>query len=48
MKVFEFLKGKKAYITGLVMVLLGLLENDTQLVLEGLGVCFLRAGIAKV
>ena len=44
----EFLKGKKSFIVGLVTVVLGLLNNDTQLILQGLSVITLRAGIAKV
>lgn len=43
-----FLKGKKAYIVGVLTVVLGLLNQDTQLILQGLGVLTLRAGIAKV
>ena len=44
----EFLEGKKAYIVGVLTVVLGLLNNDTQLILQGLSVITLRAGIAKV
>jgi len=44
----EFLKGKKSFIVGLVTLVLGLLNNDTQLILQGLSVITLRAGIAKV
>jgi len=44
----EFLKGKKSFIVGLITVVLGLLNNDTQLILQGLSVITLRAGIAKV
>ena len=47
-KMIEFLKGKKAYLVGLVTVVLGLLNGDTQMVLQGLGIITLRAGIAKV
>jgi len=47
-KMIEFLKGKKSFIVGLVTLVLGLLNNDTQLILQGLSVITLRAGIAKV
>lgn len=43
----EFLKGKKAYIIGVLMIILGLLQGDNQMVLSGLGFITLRAGIAK-
>lgn len=45
---FKFFKGKKAYIIGALMIVLGLLQGSNQLILEGLGVISLRAGIAKV
>ncbi len=43
-----FLKGKKTYIIAILMVILGWLQNDTKMILEGLGLMTLRAGIAKV
>ena len=42
----NFLKGKKTYIVGLLMIALGLLTADNPLVLEGLGLITLRAGVA--
>lgn len=48
MKILNFLSGKKAYIVAALMVALGLLQGDNQLVLEGLSVATLRAGISKV
>lgn len=47
-KVIEFLRGKKTYIIGALMIALGLLQSDNNLVLEGLGLITLRAGVAKV
>lgn len=44
----QFFSGKKAYIIGILMVILGILQNDPKLILEGFGVITLRAGIAKV
>ena len=43
----EFFKGKKTYVIALLMILLGWLNNDQKLILEGLGLMALRAGIAK-
>ena len=43
----EFLQGKKAYIVGMLMVALGLLQWNLDMVLQGLGVITVRAGIAK-
>ena len=43
----EFLKGKKSYIIGVLMIALGILTGDNQVVLEGLAVITIRAGIKK-
>lgn len=43
----QFLSGKKTYIVGLLMIAQGLLTGDTQLVLEGVGLMTVRAGISK-
>ena len=43
----EFLKGKKTYIVGALMIALGILQKDNQMVLEGIMAITLRAGIAK-
>lgn len=45
--IYCFLKGKKAYIVGFLMIALGLLQGDNSIVLEGLGIMSLRAGISK-
>ena len=45
-EVLRFLNGKKAYLVGALMIVLGILQSDNQLVLEGLGVLTLRKGIA--
>jgi hypothetical protein len=47
MKVLNFLKGKKAYLVAFLMIALGLVNGDDKLVLEGLAVASLRAGISK-
>lgn len=46
-KLVELLDGKKTYIVGVLMIVLGLMTQDNQLVLEGLGLLTLRAGVAK-
>lgn len=43
-----FLSGRKTYAIGVALIIVGLYKNDTQMVLEGLGLCTLRAGINKV
>lgn len=45
LKIIEFLKGKKTYIVGILMIALGALTEDNKLVLEGLGMMALRNGI---
>lgn len=46
-RLVEFLSGKKTYITGVVMVILGLLQGDNKLVLEGIGLITVRQAITK-
>lgn len=47
-KIINLLKGRKSYIIGLLMIVLGILQAEQNLILEGLTVIFLRAGIKKV
>lgn len=47
-RVRDLVSGRKAYVIGVLLVVLGLLQGDNQLVLEGVAVITLRAGIAKV
>lgn len=42
------LKGYKTYFIGLLMIGIGLYYQDKQLVLEGLGLITLRAGLKNV
>lgn len=44
----SFFYGKKTYIVGLLMIALGILQEDNALVLEGVAFMTVRAGIAKV
>ena len=48
MVIINFLRGKKTYIVGILMVILGFLQEDSELILEGVGFVTLRAGIGKV
>lgn len=44
---WDFLKGKKTYIVGILMIILGLLNGDQKMIFEGLGFITLRAGISN-
>ena len=46
-KITKFFQGKKTYVIGILMILLGLLTDDKQMILEGFGFITLRAGISK-
>ena len=46
--VLGFLAGKKTYAIGILLILLGLLQKNPEVVLEGLGLLFLRAGVSKI
>lgn len=48
MNILNFLSGKKTYIVGALTIILGLLNGDNALVLQGLSVITLRSGIAKI
>jgi len=45
---FDFLSGKKAYIVGGLMIALGIMQGNNDIVLQGLSVITLRAGITKI
>jgi len=45
--VFTFLEGKKTYIVGGLMIMLGWLQDDTEMMLQGFGLITLRKGVAK-
>lgn len=46
--VISFVSGKKTYIIAALMVVLGLLQGDNDMVLQGLAFVGLRLGIAKI
>lgn len=48
MEIWNFLKGRKTFIVGFLMIALGLLQNDQKMVLEGIGFITLRLGIKEV
>lgn len=47
-KVMEFLSGKKTYIAAVLTILLGIVQQDNQMIMEGLMVIFLRQGVKKL
>ncbi len=46
--IISFFSGKKAYIVGILMVVLGILQGNQDMILQGLSVITIRAGIAKI
>ena len=48
LNIINFLRGKKAYIVGTLMVILGILQSNNDMILQGLSVITIRAGIAKI
>ena len=46
-KIIDNFKGKKTYIVAILMILLGIINGDNQMILEGLGFITLRAGVAS-
>lgn len=47
-KIQNLFKGKKTYIIGILMIILGAMQGDNQLILEGLGFLTVRAGISNI
>jgi len=48
MFIIDFFKGKKTYIVGILMIILGYLNEDNQMILTGIGLMTLRAGVGKL
>lgn len=48
LNIFSFLQGYKTYIVGLAMIVMGFYNGDYPLILQGIGMMTLRAGIAKM
>lgn len=46
-KLRSLASGKKTYVVALLMIALGIMNGDNQMVLEGIGFLTLRAGISK-
>lgn len=42
------LSGKKTYIIGILLIVLGFYQGDDKTILEGIGFLTLRAGINKI
>jgi len=47
-KVLSLLDGRKTYLVGTLLVVLGVLQQDHEMIMEGLAFMFLRAGVAKM
>lgn len=46
-QIITLLKGKKTYIIGALTILLGILQQNTEMIMAGLSMLTLRAGISK-
>ena len=46
--IVEFFGGKKTYIVGIIMIVLGILQDNQELILQGILVLTGRAAIAKI
>lgn len=44
----KFFVGKKTYIVGILMIILGLLTDNGEMIMGGIGFITLRAGISNV
>ncbi len=44
----DLLKGKKTYVVGILAIVLGIYQKDTPIIVYGLGLVALRAGISKM
>lgn len=42
------LEGYKTYVIGLMMVIVGVYNGDNELILQGVGLITLRAGVKKI
>ena len=47
-KLMSLFSGKKTYIVGILFIVLGLMQGDNSMVLQGLGFMTVRSGIAKM
>ena len=46
--IVDFFSGKKSYCVGALMMLVGWFTNNNDLLLQGLAIITIRAGISKV
>jgi len=46
-QVRDFMRGKKTILTGILMVALGLLQNEPDVILQGIGLITFRAALTK-
>ena len=43
----NYLRGKKTFLTGVLMISLGLLQGEPEIILEGIGLITFRAALTK-
>lgn len=46
--IITFLSGKKTYIIGTLMIILGLLQGNQDMIMQGIAAITIRVGIAKI
>lgn len=46
-QIYNFFKGKRTYIIGIMMITVGYLQGNGDLILQGFSICSLRAGISN-
>jgi hypothetical protein len=44
-QVWDYFKGKKTFITGALMIVLGFMQGDNQMIMEGIGFITLRSAL---
>ncbi len=47
-KLISLLSGKKTYLVGLCMIILGYYNNDERMIMEGIGFITMRQAISKM
>ncbi|MDA3837239.1 MAG: hypothetical protein PF542_06485 [Nanoarchaeota archaeon] len=46
LEALRFLNGYKTYFVGALMIILGIIQSDNELILQGIGLMTIRKGIA--
>lgn len=47
-KLIQFLSGKKTYLCGLALIIIGVIQKDEKLILAGLSLMSVKAAIKKI